>query len=192
MPSCSSFQKLFRDQLGIAAASPRTLVDELQALGKEWRGKNIPPTISDNVSALLADISKLMSETEPYDRSPSWLSNLTDEAIFPVATPSGELILCDCDDHFYVPDSNGRYASVFGCDIPLLSLAAPVVLHHIKPVLNSSFFESRLKHLGRAVNRIASPKGRRRRNAAVRDNIAGKFEFIQRYVTIIRRHWQKS
>jgi hypothetical protein len=179
MPSCRSFQKLFRDQLGIAAAGPGTLVDELRALAEEWKGKSIPVTVSENVSALLFDVSKLISETEPYDPSPSWLSKLANEAIFPVATPSGELTLCTCE-HFYVPDTNGRYASVFGCDIPLLSLTAPVVLHHIRPILNASFFEFRLNHLGRAVTRVPHPKGRRRLNASITDNIADKFLFVQR------------
>ncbi|KIM82107.1 hypothetical protein PILCRDRAFT_88871 [Piloderma croceum F 1598] len=106
MPSCYLFQKLFRDQLGIAAAGPGTLVDKLQALAEEWKGKSILVTVSENISALLFDISKLILEAEPYDPSSIWLFELANEAIFPVATPLGELTLCTCE-HFYVPDSNG-------------------------------------------------------------------------------------
>jgi hypothetical protein len=116
------------------------LVDELKSLAKQWRRKPITLTVNEHVSALLVDIAKIMSKTEPYEPSPKWLRKLANAAIFPVETPSRGLILCASDDHFYIPDSSGRYQEVFGKDVPLPSLAAAPMLHHIKSVFNSPFF----------------------------------------------------
>jgi hypothetical protein len=182
-----SFQTLFHDHIGIDVAGPGILVDELKALAEKWRGKTVPSVVGDQASALLDDISKLMSKTEPYDSSPTWLSKLAGNGIFPVDSPTQGLILCSADDHFYVPDSSGRYKAVFCQDVPILALTAPITLDHIKPLLTSPVFKPRLKHLGLTVKRVASPKGPRLRKADIRDKYSSKSKFIKRYVVAIMR-----
>jgi hypothetical protein len=186
--SYSSLQKLFQDRIGITAAGPEVLVDELIALENRWRWEAITPTVNEHVSALLVDIAKVMSKTEPYESSPKWLRKLTDAAIFPVKSPCLGLITCRSNEDFYIPDSSGRYQEVFCNDVPLLSLAAPPMIHYIKPVLNSPFFEPRLKYLTHAVTRVARPNGPRLRNDHIKDKYVSKLNFIKRCVTKIIRN----
>jgi hypothetical protein len=147
--SYPEFRKLFQDQLGIAAAGPLTLVAELKGLGTKWREQAIPLAINDHVSRLLCDISDLIEESKPHEPSPEWLSSLGKDAIFPVEFPSRTIMLRACEDRFYIPDGRGRCSSVVSHDIPLLSLAAPVEIHQIKPILDSGFFAPYL-HLEQA------------------------------------------
>jgi hypothetical protein len=154
-------------------------------LARHWRRRTITSTVHEHVSALLVDIAKVMSKTEPYDSSPKWLRKLSYEPIFPVeALPFG-LILCASDGYFYIPDSNGRYQEVFGKDVPLLSLAAPPMLHHIRPILSSPCFESRLKYLERSVTRVPRPSGPRLRDTYLIDKYASRSNFVKRYATAI-------
>jgi hypothetical protein len=154
-------------------------VAELKALSTKWKGLVISPAVNEHVSALLRDISDLIAESKPYEPSPEWLRPLARDAIFPVEVPKKGLILRACNDHFYVPDRSGRYRAVFGRDIPLLSLGAPVTLHEIKPILDSSYFGSCIR-LEQAVKRVALPNGPRDEDVSIRDKYASRYEFLER------------
>lgn len=176
--SYPSLQSFFQGVLGIPAAGPEILVNELRAISKEWKGKTIPSTIKSSVWDILLDISDLVAE-QPVS-SNQLLRNLAEDSIFPVESPSQGTILCARSDRFYVPDVSGRYKTVFCRDVPLLSLSDAITLYAIKPVLDNQCFMSHLKYLEREVKYVSHPQGPPLLDIDIRDRYTSKAEFVQR------------
>jgi hypothetical protein len=171
--------KLFRDYLEIPIAGPEILAKELQSVSEEWKGKVLPKTIRDQISARLGDIADVLASKSP-SYSPKWLRPLSSRAIFPVESLSQGSTLCALGDHFYIPDKNGALRTIFSRDVPLLSLSESIPIHRVQPLLESDIFRSRVKFLEESVRHTSLVHEPRLKNTVASEHYATRSQYIER------------
>jgi hypothetical protein len=171
--------KLFRVYLDIPIAGPEILAKELQSVSEKWKGKVLPKTIRDQISARLVDIADVLASKSP-SFSPHWLPPLSSRAIFPVESPSLGSTLCASGDHFYIPDKNGALQAIFSREVPLLSLSESIPIHRVQPLLESDTFRSRVKFLEESVRHTSLVHEPRLLNTMASEHYATRSQYIER------------
>jgi hypothetical protein len=171
--------KLFHVHLDIPIAGPEILAKELQSVAEKWKGKVLPKTIRDQISARLGDIADVIASKSPKF-SPRWLHPLSSRAIFPVESPSLGFTLCASGDHFYIPDKNGTLRTIFSRDVPFLSLSESIPIHRVQPLLESDNFRSRVKFLEESVRHTALIHEPRLLNTMASENYTTRSQYIER------------
>jgi hypothetical protein len=171
--------KLFRVYLDIPIAGPEILAKELQSVSEKWKGKVLPKTISNQISARLGDIADVIASKSP-SFSPNWLRSLSSRAIFPVESPSLGSTLCASGDHFYIPDKNGELRAIFSRDVPFLSLSESISIHRVQPLLESDTFRPRVKFLEESVRHISIVREPLLLNTVASEHYACRSQYIER------------
>jgi hypothetical protein len=171
--------KLFRDYLDIPIAGSEILAKELQSVSEKWKGKILPKTIRDQISACLGDIADAIVSKSP-SFSPNWLHSLSSRAIFPVESPSLGSTLFASGDHFYIPDKNGALRAIFSRDVPFLSLSESIPIHRVQPLLELDIFRSRVKFLEESVRHTSLVHEPRLLNTMASEHYATRSQYIER------------
>jgi hypothetical protein len=171
--------KLFRDYLDIPIAGPEILAKELQSVSEKWKGKLLPQTIRDQISARLGDVADVIA-SQSLNYSPNWLRPLSSRAIFPVESPFHGSILCASGDHFYIPDKNGALRAIFSQDVPFLSLSESIPIHRVQPLLESDTFRSRVKFLEESIRHTSFVHEPRLLNTTASEHFATRSQYIER------------
>jgi hypothetical protein len=175
-PNLSDFFK----KLGIVSAPPDALVEELRAIAKQHQRGAVPPKVQEHIANTLAHISKILQST------PETLVSFQDLAqipMFPTSMPSEGVTLRTADE-FYIPDKSGKYADVFRERVALFALPESAFAP-IRPLLESSIFNDRMRYLEAHVTKRSTPLGERVPEPKATDLYSGRVEYIARYAVLV-------
>lgn len=142
-------EKFFRVQLGLQVAEADLLAVELKSFARSWKDQIIPIHVQDQVLSILQNISQILDDSR---HEPTWLADLVEEAIFPIAIPAVGVKLCSSLDPFYIPDRSGKLLGFFGTTNAVLVTSGKVPLYRLQSLFSSTVFQESLKHLEQAVS----------------------------------------
>ncbi|KAI0316837.1 hypothetical protein OF83DRAFT_1124692 [Amylostereum chailletii] len=173
-----SLREFFSVKLFIVDSPSFALVDEALALEKRYGGKAISVAVQEQAAMILADLSEVISLNK---ETPASFRALSGRAIFPVSSPGGGLMLRK-PNKFYVPDTSGRYAKMFGSQISMLALPSSVSLSLLRPLFSMVGFSGEMRHLQTEVTCQVISRGARRPNLAGAKRYASRVESIARSI----------
>jgi hypothetical protein len=170
----------FFKKLGITSAPPDAFVDELRATANQHQRGSVPPEVQEHIAKILVDITetlKTMPEMPPSFR------DLARIPIFPASVPLKGVALCTADQ-FYVPDKFGKYAKVLCKHVALLALSESAITL-IRPLLESSIFKDKMRHLEAHMTKRSTPLGPRVLETEATGLYSSRVEYIARYILLV-------
>ncbi|KAI0316836.1 hypothetical protein OF83DRAFT_1172519 [Amylostereum chailletii] len=173
-----SLRDFFSVKLGVVDAPPFAIVDEAVTLASSYGGKIISTVVQERAAGILVDLSEVLTlSKEP----PASFRMLSDHAIFPVRFPDSGLKLCTAEE-FYVPDTSGKYAEMFGSKVPMLAMPSSLSISLLQHLFDLDVFDRKMRHLQTLVLRRSITRGIRRPDTDTTRRYASRIGYIARMI----------
>ncbi|KAJ7725654.1 hypothetical protein DFH07DRAFT_931477 [Mycena maculata] len=175
----------FRHQLRIPPCPKDILFQELIALisSCDSTGYVISNEVHRRVSHILEDISMIISQNALAKiLNPPWISDLALHRIFPVRLAgTKQLKLRSLDEEFYLPDTSGKFFSMFGTRVDMVELEEKFSLRRIRSLLETDHFRRVQSHyLDEAVSCQSACLGDRVPDIEIQEDYLMRANLIQR------------